>query len=69
MFFMKTILIFKLPEEKEELKHAQNGTNYAGFIDDFESLLRNKEEYSEHKDITWGLVREAYYNLKRESDI
>lgn len=43
----KATLSFKLPEEEQELKWAQEGFEYLRIVEDLDNYLRSKLKYSE----------------------
>lgn len=58
---MKATLVFSLPEESEEHKHALNGGRYRAIIDEVYNFLRKECKYN--SSISPDMV-EAYNNIR-----
>lgn len=59
----KVIMEFNLPDEAEELKDAQNGTNYSIQLDNFANFLRSKLKYSELTEEQYAIYEEIRSKL------
>ena len=64
---MKTILEFKLPEDKEEFDTALKGMDWALLVLDIDQFIRNKIKYEQDKDGILQLVRDRlYFNMEEK---
>jgi hypothetical protein len=72
-------ITFNLPEEREELRTAQQAANYHSALWDFAQLLRNLTKYDapleEGKELTSEqsnmahLLREKFYEILRDNEV
>lgn len=63
---MKAKLIFTLPEEQDEYKHAINGADYFAKIDQFDRLLRSHQKHNSNPEWdtdTVKVIREELWEI------
>ena len=60
---MKSILVFNLPEDKEEFDAASRGMDWALVAWEIDQLLRNKLKYEEHVRDTRNTLEELRKTL------
>lgn len=63
---MKAKLIFTLPEDQEEYKHAINGADYLAKINQFDQLLRSHQRHNSNPEWdteTVGVIREELWAI------
>ena len=65
----KAVLVFNVPEEREELYYAQHGIDYSIVLEDFDNWLRQKYKYEDQVNITIEEVRAKLCELKNERNL
>ena len=64
---MKAILVFNLPEDKEEYDTASKGMDWALLVLDIDQFIRNKIKYEQDKDGILQLVRDRlHFNMEEK---
>lgn len=63
---MKAYLSFKLPEEREEFLHAQNGTAYKAALEELDNFLRAMQKYEDKELVTIEFVRAKIREIMQE---
>jgi hypothetical protein len=64
---MKSILEFKLPEDREEYVVASRGMEWALLVLDIDQFIRNKIKYEQDKDGILQLVRDRlHFNMEEK---
>jgi hypothetical protein len=67
---MKHILVFDLPEEREELKTTMNAGDMASAIEDFSQLLRSKTKHGDPDEvISWGDLRDKWHQILEDNEV
>lgn len=59
----KVTLTFKIPEEQEELKIAQDGGKYLYALDELNNYLRKKIKYEEHTEAEYAIYEDIRTKL------
>lgn len=68
----KVTIEFQLPEEQEELKDAQKGTEYNIVLFDIDQYLRNEIKHGNHLQVEYDIfqrVRDKLHELLNEREI
>jgi hypothetical protein len=66
---MKGVLIFKLPEERQEFETAQNGWIYKARWEEIYSRLRRLTKHTDKDGFTVDELRELLLDIEREYEI
>ena len=69
---MKAKLIFNLPEDQYEFKHACNGTKYISALEDIANLIRSKLKYSELTEAegrVYDMLSNEFYDILSSHNI
>jgi hypothetical protein len=69
---MKAKLIFNLPEDQYEFKHACNGTKYISALEDIANMIRSKLKYgnlNEAEDAAYSKLSEEFYDIIKANGI
>ena len=59
---MKAILEFNLPDDREEFKHANEGSRYLSLLGEIRDYLREQRKYAE-KPATLEEIEKVFYEI------
>ena len=66
---MKHIMIFTLPDDRDELTLAEHGSKYWSALWELQQRLREKVKYGKVQKTTWEEVQDLFYAVLDEEDV